>query len=87
MTIIGLIIAGAIIGVLARLFMPGRQPIGVLITVILGILGVLIGWWLAGVLGVQVTSGIDWIRWLISIVVAAVLIAIYIAMTGRRRTV
>ena len=87
MTIIGLIIAGAIIGVLARLFMPGRQPIGVLITVILGILGVLIGWWLAGVLGVQVTSGIDWIRWIISIVVAAVLIAIYIAMTGRRRTV
>lgn len=87
MTIIGLIIAGAIIGVLARLFMPGRQPIGVLITVILGILGVLIGWWLAGVLGVQTTSGVDWIRWIISIVVAAVLITIYIAMTGRRKTV
>ena len=87
MTIIGLIIAGAIIGVLARLFMPGRQPIGVLITVILGILGVLIGWWLAGVLGVQTTNGIDWIRWIISIVVAAVLISIYIAMTGRRKTV
>ena len=87
MTIIGLIIAGAIIGVLARLFMPGRQPIGVLITVILGILGVLIGWWLAGVLGVQATSGIDWIRWIISIVVAAVLIAVYISITGRRKTV
>ena len=87
MTFIGLIIAGVIIGVLARLFMPGRQPIGVLITVILGILGVLIGWWLAGVLGVQTTSGVDWIRWIISIVVAAVLITIYIAMTGRRKTV
>ena len=87
MTIIGLIIAGAIIGVLARLFMPGRQPIGVLITVILGILGVLIGWWLAGVLGVQATSGVDWIRWIISIVVAAVLIAVYISITGRRKTV
>lgn len=87
MTFIGLIIAGVIIGVLARLFMPGRQPIGVLITVILGILGVLIGWWLAGVLGVQTTNGIDWIRWIISIVVAAVLISIYIAMTGRRKTV
>ncbi|HET8767790.1 MAG TPA: GlsB/YeaQ/YmgE family stress response membrane protein [Pedococcus sp.] len=87
MTFIGLIIAGVIIGVLARLFMPGRQPIGVLITVILGILGVLIGWWLAGVLGVQTTNGIDWIRWIISIVVAAVLITIYIAMTGRRKTV
>jgi uncharacterized membrane protein YeaQ/YmgE (transglycosylase-associated protein family) len=87
MEIIGLIIAGAIIGALARLFMPGRQPVGVLITVILGIVGVLIGYWLAGLLGVEATSGIDWIRWIISIIVAAVLIGIYIAMTGRRRTV
>ncbi|MDR6864063.1 GlsB/YeaQ/YmgE family stress response membrane protein [Phycicoccus sp. 3266] len=87
MEIIGLIIAGAIIGALARLFMPGRQPVGVLITIILGIVGVLIGYWLAGLLGVEATSGIDWIRWIISIVVAAVLIGVYIAMTGRRRTV
>ncbi|GAB3443835.1 GlsB/YeaQ/YmgE family stress response membrane protein [Phycicoccus ginsengisoli] len=87
MEIIGLIIAGAIIGALARLFMPGRQPVGVLITVILGIVGVLIGYWLAGLLGVESTSGIDWLRWIISIIVAAVLIAIYVAMTGRRRTV
>ena len=87
MEIIGLIIAGAIIGALARLFMPGRQPVGVLITVILGIVGVLIGYWLAGLLGVESTSGIDWIRWIISIIVAAVLIGIYVAMTGRRRTV
>jgi uncharacterized membrane protein YeaQ/YmgE (transglycosylase-associated protein family) len=87
MEIIGLIIAGAIIGALARLFMPGRQPVGVLITVILGIVGVLIGYWLAGLLGVAATSGIDWLRWIISIIVAAVLIGIYIAMTGRRRTV
>ena len=87
MEIIGLIIAGAIIGALARLFMPGRQPVGVLITIILGIVGVLIGYWLAGLLGVESTSGIDWLRWIISIIVAAVLIAIYVAMTGRRRTV
>ena len=85
MEIIGLIIAGAIIGALARLFMPGRQPVGMLITVILGIY--FFGYWLAGLLGVQATSGIDWIRWIISIIVAAVLIGIYIAMTGRRRTV
>ena len=81
MEIIGLIIAGAIIGALARLFMPGRQPVGVLITIILGIVGVLIGYWLAGLLGVEATSGIDWIRWIISIVLAAVIIIIYIAIT------
>jgi uncharacterized membrane protein YeaQ/YmgE (transglycosylase-associated protein family) len=87
MEIIGLIIAGAIIGALARLFMPGRQPVGVLITIILGIVGVLIGYWLAGLLGVESTSGIDWIRWIISIIVAALLIGVYIAATGRRKTV
>lgn len=86
MEILGIIVAGAIIGALARLVMPGRQPIGILITIVLGILGVLIGYWLAGALGVAATSGIDWLRWIISIIVAVVLIAAYVAVTGRRRT-
>ena len=87
MSIIGVIIAGAIIGALARLVMPGRQPMGFLITIILGIVGVLIGWWLAGALGVQTTSGVDWLRWIISIIASVVVIAAYIAVTGRRKTV
>jgi uncharacterized membrane protein YeaQ/YmgE (transglycosylase-associated protein family) len=86
MEIIGVIIAGAIIGALARLVMPGRQGISVLVTVILGILGVLIGYYLAAALGVEATKGIDWLRWIISIIVAVVLIAIYGAVTGRRNT-
>ncbi len=89
MTIIGLIIAGIIIGALARLFLPGRQAIGIIATIIVGILGTLIGWWLAGALGVQETSGVDWLRWIISIVVAMVLVAITAAIMGRsdRRTI
>ena len=59
---IGTIIFGAVIGVLARLVLPGRQNISLIITVILGILGALIGYWLAGLLGVCSTGGIDWIR-------------------------
>jgi uncharacterized membrane protein YeaQ/YmgE (transglycosylase-associated protein family) len=84
MEIIGVIIAGAIIGALAKLVMPGRQAGGVIVTIILGILGVLIGYYLAGALGVEATSGVDWLRWIISIIVAVVLIAIYGAVTGRR---
>ena len=84
MTIIGLIIAGIIVGALARLFLPGRQPIGILLTIGVGILGTLIGWWLAGVLGVQATSGIDWLRWIISIIVAMVLVALTASLMGRR---
>lgn len=89
MTIIGLIIAGIIIGALARLFLPGRQSIGIIATIIVGILGTLIGWWIAGALGVQATSGVDWIRWIISIIVAMVLVAITAAIMGRgtRRTI
>ncbi len=86
MEIIGVIIAGAIIGALARLVMPGKQGISMLVTIILGILGVLIGYYLAAALGVEATNGIDWLRWIISIIVAVVLIAVYVAVTGRRRT-
>ena len=86
MEIIGVIIAGAIIGALAKLVMPGRQAGGVIVTIILGILGVLVGYYLAAALGVDETDGIDWLRWIISIIVAVVLIAIYGAVTGRRNT-
>ncbi|WP_127126913.1 GlsB/YeaQ/YmgE family stress response membrane protein [Georgenia sp. SYP-B2076] len=83
--IIGIIIFGAVIGALARLFMRGSQPIGVLWTIILGILGALVGYWLSGLLGVGETAGIDWIRWVISIIVAIVFIAIYLGIRGRGR--
>jgi uncharacterized membrane protein YeaQ/YmgE (transglycosylase-associated protein family) len=86
MEIIGVIIAGAIIGALAKLVMPGKQAGGIIITIILGIIGVIIGYYLAAALGVEATNGIDWIRWIISIIVAVVLIAIYGAVTSRRNT-
>ncbi len=86
MEIIGVIIAGAIIGALAKLVMPGKQAGGIIITIILGIIGVIIGYYLAAALGVEATNGIDWLRWIISIIVAVVLIAIYGAVTGRRNT-
>jgi uncharacterized membrane protein YeaQ/YmgE (transglycosylase-associated protein family) len=86
MEIIGVIIAGAIIGALAKLVMPGKQAGGIIITIVLGIIGVIIGYYLAAALGVEATNGIDWIRWIISIIVAVVLIAIYGAVTSRRNT-
>ena len=85
MTIIGTIIFGAVIGFLARLVLPGRQNINLIMTIVIGILGAIIGYWLAGLFGVAATSGIDWIRWIISIVVAAILVVAYGAITGRRQ--
>ena len=84
MELIGLIIFGAVIGALARLFMKGDQPLGILWTIILGALGALAGYWIAGLLGVDDTGGIDWIRWVISIIAAIVFISIYLGLTGKK---
>ncbi|KRF22077.1 GlsB/YeaQ/YmgE family stress response membrane protein [Phycicoccus sp. Soil802] len=84
--VIGTIIFGAVIGFLARLVLPGKQNISLIVTVILGILGALAGYYLWGAISDKGdTSGIDWIRWIISIIVAAVLVVIYGAVTGRKQ--
>jgi uncharacterized membrane protein YeaQ/YmgE (transglycosylase-associated protein family) len=82
--IIWAIIAGAIIGLLAKLFVPGRQDIPLWLTIILGIVGGLIGNWLAALLGVRFTGGVDWIRHALQIAAAAVLIAIVAPIWMRR---
>src|SRR4029453_14606676 len=85
MDLIGVIIAGIIIGLLGKFFAPGnRDNIPLWLTVVCGIGGVLIGYYLAAALGVDATRGIDWTRWIISIVVAAVLVMLGASVTGRR---
>jgi uncharacterized membrane protein YeaQ/YmgE (transglycosylase-associated protein family) len=84
--VIGIIIFGAVIGMLARLVLPGKQDISAIVTVILGILGALAGYYIWGAISDKGdTSGIDWIRWIISIIVAAVLVTAYGAVMGKRR--
>lgn len=67
--------------------MKGEQPIGVLWTIILGALGALVGTFIAGLLGVDDTAGIDWIRWIISIILAMVFIGAYLGIRGRPKGV
>lgn len=79
------IIVGAIIGVVARLVMPGKQNIGMIMTVLLGAVGGLIGSAVAAQFGYHnANGGIAWVPFLIGVVVAILLIAIYQALTGRR---
>jgi uncharacterized membrane protein YeaQ/YmgE (transglycosylase-associated protein family) len=85
MEILGVLVAGVIIGLLGKFVAPGdRDNIPLWLTLICGVGGVLIGYYLAAALGVEETSGIDWIRWIISIVVAAILVVIAATVTGRR---
>jgi uncharacterized membrane protein YeaQ/YmgE (transglycosylase-associated protein family) len=69
--IISAIVIGAIIGVLGRLVVPGRQHIGLLWTIVVGIVAALIGSAVARAFGVDDTPGVDWIEWLIQLVLAA----------------
>lgn len=88
MTIVAAIVSGAIIGGLARLFMPGRQDISVLMTILLGILGSAAGsWLLTGVFHYRNASGgIAWIGVLAGVIVAAILISVYLnVVKGRAR--
>ncbi|MBD0422788.1 GlsB/YeaQ/YmgE family stress response membrane protein [Streptomyces sp. NPDC052309] len=69
--IISAIVIGVVIGVLGRLVVPGRQRIGILWTILVGIVAALIGTWIATALDVADTKGVDWIEWLIQIALAA----------------
>lgn len=81
---ISAIIAGLIVGALAKLVMPGRDPGGIIITIILGIGGALLGTFLGRSLGFY--AGNEGAGIIMSIVGAIVLLAIYRAMKGRRAT-
>jgi len=87
MTITGIISAlviGAIIGGLARLVLPGRQNIPIWLTVLIGVVGAVIGTFLAQVVGVAVTPGIDWIELVLQVAVAAAGVAIVVGAYRRR---
>jgi uncharacterized membrane protein YeaQ/YmgE (transglycosylase-associated protein family) len=86
-TIIGAIVVGLIVGALARLIMPGKQNIGVIMTILLGAVGSFIGSWLTYNMGyANANGGFQIIPFLVGIVVAIILIAIYLGVTGRRGT-
>ena len=65
MEIIGVIVAGIIIGLLGKFVAPGdRDNIPIWLTILCGIGGVLIGWFVYTAFGGNGSPGIDWVRWL-----------------------
>jgi uncharacterized membrane protein YeaQ/YmgE (transglycosylase-associated protein family) len=86
-TIVGAIFIGLIVGALARLILPGRQNIGVIMTILLGAIGSFIGSWVTYRLIATANQGkFELTAFLVGIIVAVVLIAIYVGITGRRGT-
>jgi uncharacterized membrane protein YeaQ/YmgE (transglycosylase-associated protein family) len=86
-TIVGAIFIGLIVGALARLILPGRQNIGVIMTILLGAIGSFAGSWITYRLISTANQGkFELTAFLVGIIVAVILIAIYVGLTGRRGT-
>jgi uncharacterized membrane protein YeaQ/YmgE (transglycosylase-associated protein family) len=77
---IGYIIGGAIIGVLARFLKPGADPMGWILTIVLGIFGAVIGGQLSVRLGITSTL----MMWVIAIAAAIVLLFVYEAVSKKK---
>ena len=78
--ILGYIIGGAIIGVLARFLKPGADPIGWILTIVLGILGAVVGGYVSGMLGITSTV----LVWVIAIAASIVLLFVYEAVRKKK---
>jgi uncharacterized membrane protein YeaQ/YmgE (transglycosylase-associated protein family) len=76
------IVAGLIIGVIARALVPGRQSMSIWVTILLGVIAALIG----GILWEAIFPDNDGVAWIGSIIVAVVLVWLYATLIGRSRT-
>lgn len=85
MGLIAWIVLGGIAGLIAKALMPGKDPGGCILTVIIGIVGALLGGFLATALGYGGLSGLDWRSLVIAVIGSFVLLAILRLCRGRRR--
>ena len=84
MNIIGWLLFGLIVGAIAKFLMPGRDPGGWIVTILLGIAGSFVGGFLASTLLGSDNQAAGWIG---SIIGAMLLLLIYRMIVGRRRVV
>jgi uncharacterized membrane protein YeaQ/YmgE (transglycosylase-associated protein family) len=82
MGILSWILFGLVVGVIGKLLMPGRDPGGFIITILLGIAGALVGGFLGRAMGFYGPN--DSAGWLMSILGAIILLALYRMMARRR---
>lgn len=82
MGILSWILFGLVVGVIAKLLMPGRDPGGFIVTILLGIAGALIGGFIGRAMGLYATN--EGAGWLMSILGAILLLALYRLMVRRR---
>jgi uncharacterized membrane protein YeaQ/YmgE (transglycosylase-associated protein family) len=85
MHILWMLIVGLVVGALAKLVMPGRDPGGIIVTMLLGVAGAFVGGWIGHALGWYGANEGPGI--IMSIIGAVILLGIYRLVIGRRRHV
>ncbi len=82
---IGFIVAGLVIGALARLIKPGRQNLGVIATLLLGLAGSIIGGVVANLLGTGDIFELNVLGFIVAVIAAVLLIGVAEGLAGRRK--
>jgi len=83
---IGFIVAGLVIGALARLIKPGRQNLSVIATLLLGLAGSVIGGVIANLLGTGDIFELNVLGFIVAVIAAILLIGVFEGLAGRRKT-
>lgn len=81
---IGFIVAGLVIGALARLIKPGRQNLGLLWTLLLGLAGSVIGGVIASLIGTGDVFELNVVGFIVAVIAAVLLIGVAESFAGRR---
>jgi uncharacterized membrane protein YeaQ/YmgE (transglycosylase-associated protein family) len=88
MGILGWIVLGLIAGAIAKLIMPGDDPGGIFVTMLIGIVGAVVGGFLGSrIFGIGLENFWSLQTWIVAIVGALILLALYRLIAGRRRAV
>lgn len=83
-TILFYLVVGTIVGLLGKFVAPGdKDNIPIWLTILCGIGGVLLGYWIYSLFGGDGSKGVDWVRWIVAILTSAVLVVIASTVTGR----
>jgi uncharacterized membrane protein YeaQ/YmgE (transglycosylase-associated protein family) len=85
MGIIGFLIAGLIIGALARLIKPGKQNLSLLMTLLLGVAGAVIGGIVASLLGTGSIGELNVLGFIVAVIAAVLLIGVAEGMSGKNK--
>ena len=78
------VLFGLVVGIVARLIMPGRDPGGIIVTIVLGVVGAMLGGWLGRVLGFYRVG--EAAGFIMSVIGAVLVLSIYrLVLPGRTR--